>query len=227
LLFWTCFLLAFTSLLPLINPLGSALIFTDLVGNEPVSVYKSLAGKIALSTFVFLLVIEYLGSVVLGFFGLTLPVVQIAGGLVMAATAWRLLFEKDADAEASSNKKEVVPSNSDLSRFTGGIFYPYTFPITAGPGSLVTMLTLTAHVSSYPLAGKALAHGGYALAAIVLSAAVFFCYGYAPRILQTVSVPTVHGVLRVISFLLLCIGTQLVCGGIATFVTNFLHMVKI
>ena len=78
------FLLAFTALLPLGNPFGSALVFLGMVGEEPDAVYRQLAGRVAAGTFVFLLSIEYLGSVILGFFGIALPIVQVAGGLVIA-----------------------------------------------------------------------------------------------------------------------------------------------
>ena len=97
---WISFLLAFTALLPLINPIGSALIFLGLVGDESAAVYRQLARKIAVATVLFLVVIEFMGSFLLGFFGISLPVVQVTGGIIIAATAWSLLFESDAGATA-------------------------------------------------------------------------------------------------------------------------------
>ena len=76
-------MLAFTALLPLINPIGSALIFLGLVGDEPAQVYHQLARKIAMATFFFLVVIEFLGSLLLSFFGISLPIIQLTGGLVI------------------------------------------------------------------------------------------------------------------------------------------------
>lgn len=213
---WKAFLLAFTALFPLINPIGSALVFLGLVGVQPVAVYKQLARKIAVSTFGFLLVIEFVGSLLLSFFGISLPIVQITGGLVIAATAWTLLFEKDSAAHARNKHQEIADSMpADDEDFDGKIFYPFTFPITAGPGTLVVMVTLSAHASQNNLPRAAATHGGIALAAFFLSASVYLCYGYAPKLIKAVSPSTVNGILRVVAFILMCIGVQIGWNGVA------------
>ena len=223
-LIWNSLLLAFTALLPLINPIGSALVFLGLVGEEPAPVYRQLARRIAIATFGFLIVVQFLGSLILSFFGVSLPIVQVAGGLVIAATAWSLLFEKDAGADARNKNREIAGSmtgepDEDLS---GKIFYPFTFPITAGPGTLVVMLTLSAHAGQNMLAEKVQAHAGIAIASAVLSAFVYLCYGYAPRLTQSVSPSTVHGILRVIAFILMCIGVQIAWNGLSMLATGLL-----
>src|SRR5271165_4134533 len=121
---WISFLLAFTALLPLINPIGSALIFLGLVGNEPAATYRRLARKIAVATIAFLVIIEFLGSLILSFFGISLSVVQLTGGIVIAATAWSLLFENDAGANARKKNEEIAGA-SDCA-LEGKIFYPFT-----------------------------------------------------------------------------------------------------
>src|SRR6202453_4973289 len=98
LLLWKSFLLAFSALLPLINPLGSALVFLGLAGEAPPEVFRSLARRIAINNVIFLAVIELLGSAILNFFGISLPIVQLAGGVVIAAMGWRVLNEPDAGA---------------------------------------------------------------------------------------------------------------------------------
>src|SRR6266576_1698285 len=72
-LLWKYFALGFSALLPLINPLGSALIFLGLVGHAPIDAYRALARKIAINTVIFFAVIELVGSSVLGFFGISHP----------------------------------------------------------------------------------------------------------------------------------------------------------
>jgi multiple antibiotic resistance protein len=215
LLLWKSFLLALTALLPLVNPIGSALIFLGLVGDEPAELYRQIARRVAIATVGFLVVIQFIGSLLLRFFGISLPIVQVTGGLVIAATAWNLLFEKDAGANARDKHQEIaVPTPGD-NNIDGKVFYPFTFPITAGPGTLVVMLTLSAHASASTLATSAAAHGGIVLAAVVLGVSVYFCYGYAPRLIKTVSPSTVHGILRVIAFILMCIGVQIAWNGIS------------
>jgi multiple antibiotic resistance protein len=87
--------LAFSALLPLVNPLGDALVFLGLVGDAPRAVYRTLARKIAVSTTIFLVVIELVGTALLKFFGISLPVMQVSGGLVLAAMGWGLLNREE------------------------------------------------------------------------------------------------------------------------------------
>ena len=186
------------------------------MGDEPIAVYKNLARKIAMASIVFLIVIEFLGSLILSFFGISLPVVQVTGGAVIVATAWSLLFEKDAGANARNKNLEIGPNASiEDDGLYGKIFYPFTFPITAGPGTLVVMLTLSARVPTKDLPQMVAGHAGIVLAAAVLSASVYFCYGYAPRLIKAVSPSTVHGILRVVAFILLCIGVQIAWNGVS------------
>jgi len=87
------FALAFSALFPVINPLGSSLVFLGMVGEEREEVFRTLARKIAVSTALFLIVMDLVGAAVLKLFGISLPVVQLAGGLVLASMGWKLLNE--------------------------------------------------------------------------------------------------------------------------------------
>ncbi|HEY0340958.1 MAG TPA: MarC family protein [Steroidobacteraceae bacterium] len=220
---WTSFLLALTALLPLINPIGSALIFLGLVGDEPSRVYHQLARKIAMTTFVFLVVIEFGGSLLLDFFGISLPIIQLTGGLVIAATAWTLLFEKDAGSHAQGKHQEIADSLPDeADNLDAKVFYPFTFPLTAGPGSLAVMVTLSAHATGTGLLSRLQEHIGIILAVVALSASVYVCYAYAPKLIKAISPATVHGLLRIIAFILMCIGVQIAWNGLAQSVTKLM-----
>jgi multiple antibiotic resistance protein len=214
------FVLVFSALLPLINPLGSSLVFLGLVGIAPSATYKTLARKIAFNTILFLLAIELLGAALLSFFGISLPILQVAGGFVLAAMGWSLLNEKDASADAA---RKDIPPEASLSNLQQRTFYPYTFPITAGPGTIVVMLTLSAHASRKLLTESLLAHLGALLAIIALSLLVYLCYAYAPAITKKISPQTAHGIQRVIAFILLCIGVQIAWNGLQTLVLTMLQ----
>ena len=105
-LLWKSFLIAFSVLLPLINPLGSALVFLGLAGEAPPAVYRSLARKIAINNIIFLAIIELLGAAILNFFGISLPIVQLSGGIVIAAMGWSVLNERDARANVRNKEEE-------------------------------------------------------------------------------------------------------------------------
>jgi multiple antibiotic resistance protein len=210
--------LAFSALLPVINPLGSALVLLGLVGNAPASVYRALARKIAISTTLFLVIVELVGTALLEFFGISLPVVQVAGGLVLATMGWSLLNQQETTA--SPDQAEVTQAS--FGSLEQMVFYPLTFPVTAGPGCIVVTLTLSAHASVKGVVPEVMAHLGIALAIVVLSLLVFLCYGYAPRIKQHISPQTAHGILRVIAFVLLCIGVQITWNGVETLLKTLL-----
>lgn len=221
---WNSFLIAFSVLLPLINPLGSALVFLGLAGEAPPRVYRSLARRIAINNVIFLAVFELLGAAILNFFGLSLPIVQLAGGIVIAAMGWSVLNERDSGANSRNKKEESGDRGEiDMQHLEERIFYPFTFPITSGPGTLVGLLTLTAHISNRTLTVNILGHAGVFLAVVVLSVLVYFCYAYAPKITKAISASTAHGILRVVAFILLCIGVQIAWNGLSVLLAGTLR----
>jgi multiple antibiotic resistance protein len=208
------FALAFGALLPVINPIGSALLFMGVVGQAPPSVFRNLARRVALCTVLFLLIIELAGAGILVFFEISLPVVQFAGGFVLAAMGWQLLNKEDA-AKAPEESTARLPDDEGLAT---KVFYPLTFPLTAGPGCIVVAVTLSAHASRHSTADNVLAHLGIALAILAIGASVAVCYAYAPKITQKISPHTVQGILRVIAFVVLCIGVQIGRNGLEAMV---------
>jgi multiple antibiotic resistance protein len=208
----TFFGLAFSALLPLINPLGDALVFLGIVGPATPDVYRRLARRVAVNTTLFLILIEMGGAAIMKFFGVSLPVMQVSGGFVLAAMGWNLLSQSEATPVATRSEAAADPGVSSLESKS---FYPLTFPITAGPGCIVVMITLSAQASAQRGFADLAAHGGIALAVAALSGAVFVCYGFAPTIAARIKPETAHGLQRVIAFVLLSIGVQITWNGAA------------
>jgi len=195
--------------------MGSALVFLGLAGEASPEIYRSMARRIAINNVIFLAIIELLGAAILNFFGISLPIVQLSGGIVIAAMGWSVLNERDARAISRNKQKETDVRDETQSRYLEqGAFYPFTFPVTSGPGTLVALLTLTAHISDRVVSNDILAHVGVFLAIVVLSILVYFCYAYAPKITKIISPSTAHGILRVVAFILLCIGVQIAWNGL-------------
>ncbi len=213
-LLWTSFLLALSALLPIINPIGSALIFMGLVGDVPPAVYRSLARRIAINNIIFLAIFELVGAAILKFFGISLPIIQVAGGMVITSIGWSMLNQKDVDATVQSRQEEAEACNDIRTRaLAEKSFYPFTFPITSGPGTLVVTITLSARAAHTELLEYGLSHAGLLLAIVAISIICYFCYAYAPRLTRAVSPGTVHGVLRVMAFIVLSIGVQIAWNG--------------
>lgn len=212
--------LSFTALLPLINPIGGALFFLGIVGPAPAGVYRSLARSIAVNTAFFLFVVQAIGTATLKFFGISLPVMQVAGGLVLATMGWQMLNQSEPQKKSAADSVDDGHADS----LKNEAFYPLTFPITVGPGCVVVMVTVSAHASRETVVSAVAAHSGIALAIVILSASVYVCYGYAPAIAAKIRSQTVHGILRVIAFVLMCIGVQITWNGVDALLKTLLHV---
>ena len=223
-LVWKFFALGFSALLPLVNPLGSAFVFLGLVGLAPIGTYRSLARKIAVNTIIFLVVIALVGSSLLAFFGISLPIMQVSGGIVIAMIGWSLLNQKESTPSPEKTQAAMpAVTEAEIASLKGKAFYPFTFPITAGPGTLVVMLTLSIHARQPALAQTAFAYSGLLLAILFLSASVYVCYAYAPKIVHAISPTTAHGILRVVAFILFCIGIQITWNGLSDLIPSLLR----
>jgi multiple antibiotic resistance protein len=214
-LLWKYFALGFSALLPLVNPLGSALVFLGLVDHAPIEIYRSLARRIAINTVIFFVVIGLIGSSLLSFFGISLPIMQVSGGIVITMIGWSLLNQQDShpSAEKTAAAQPAV-TETEINSLKSKAFYPFTFPITAGPGCIVVMLTLSVHARQPVITQTLLAYAGLFAASILLSASVYLCYAYAPKIVRSISPATAHGIVRVIAFILFSIGIQITWNGL-------------
>jgi multiple antibiotic resistance protein len=224
LLVWKFFALGFSALIPLVNPLGSAFVFLGLVGLAPIETYRSLARKIAINTIIFLIVVALIGSSLLSFFGISLPIMQVSGGIIIAMIGWGLLNQKDS-APSAEKTQAALPAvtQPEIAGLSSKAFYPFTFPITAGPGCIVVMLTLSVHARQPIITQTLLAYVGLLIAIVVLSGSVYLCYAYAPKIVRSISPATAHGILRVVAFILFCIGIQIAWNGLSALVPPLLH----
>ena len=199
--------LAFSALLPVINPLGSALLFLGLVGDAPQPLIRELSRKIAITTTLFLISIELLGTAFLGFFGISLPVVQVGGGMILVAMGWATLMEKDEACDKDARK------GIESQDVYGRAFYPLTLPLTVGPGSISVAITLGANAARrhalHPLTILT-ALVGFALIAL----SIFLCYGFADRLARSLGRSATMVITKLSSFLLVCIGVQIGWNGI-------------
>ena len=125
------FALAFSALLPLINPLGSALVLLGLVGNAPASVFRDLARKIAIRTTLFLAVVELVGTCAAGILW-----DFSSGSAGRRRTGPRLHGDGTLlnQHEVKVDPDRTRVAETSLGTLEQKIFYPLTFPVTAGPG---------------------------------------------------------------------------------------------
>lgn len=198
-------LLAAAALFPIVNPLGIAPIFLTLSQGLSDDQRRTLAGKVALNGVILLLASLLVGDVVLRFFGVSVPVVQIAGGLVVASLGWRLLNAPDQDP--SEHKPESYAS------MEAKALYPLTLPLTVGPGSISVAITLGANFPSTPqpfLWDVASA----TLGILLVGLSIYVSFAYADVVTRRLGPRGLAMVMRLTAFILLCIGVQIVWNGI-------------
>jgi len=211
--------LILSALFPIVDPLGGAPIFLTLTREYTRSERTLLSWRIALNSFFLLIGSYFIGTHILAFFGISLPVVQVGGGLVVISAGWTLLKQKDDDDDPQSAKRNV--QDHDPLRHA---FYPLTLPLTVGPGSISIAITLGADAPYH--------HGFHLmaiLAAIVgcalLALSILLCYGFSDRLARILGATGMTVIMQLTSFLLVCIGVQILWNGLSTLLASLpLHV---
>jgi len=205
-------LLVITALFPIVNPLGSAPLFLSLTHYYSADERRLLSRRIALNSVVLIVCSYFIGTHILAFFGISLPVVQVGGGLVLTSTGWAMLKQKDDD-----NTKAEVHRTVDQHDLFAKAFYPLTLPLTVGPGSISVAITLGANEPHTRILFSVI---GAVLGAVLISASVYLCYAFADRLAQALGATAMSVIMRLSSFLLVCIGVQIIWNGLSTLLNS-------
>jgi len=193
----------YTALFSIINPLGGAFVFFAITRALPPPDRERLSGRVGLYMWVTLLAALFGGISLLSFFGISLPVLRVAGGIIVALTAWQVLTTSED------------PMSSSLPRLAEGreaanlAFFPLTMPLTIGPGSISVAIALGADAPSR-LKERLLAAAISALAVTLISVTTYLCYRFADRLTRLLGPTGTNIIVRVSGFLLFCIGIQIV-----------------
>ena len=209
-------LLVVGALFPIVNPLGSAPIFLVLTRGVSDQGRAKLARTIAVNGLVLMVVSIFIGTHILGFFGISLPVVQVGGGLVVVSTGWALLRRSDDEGATEDAKRPCNEGN-----YMRQAFYPLTLPLTVGPGSIAVAITVGANRTEgsewrWPLIV------GLLLGALAIAASIYLSYRFAERIAAALGDAAMNVVIRLSSFILVCIGVQISWNGLSALLRSVL-----
>ncbi len=196
---------SFLALFPILNPPAMAPIFLDMTSALPDADRHRLAGLIGKYTFMLLFCVLVAGGWLLKIFGISVPVIRIAGGLLLFNTAWQML---NSESRFSPAEQEELKT-----RMTSRAFFPMTMPVTAGPGSIAVTLTLVpagSLLSSQTWLKFAADAAGIALAAL----SVFLFYRYSENFLRRLGRAGAQTISKISAFILLAIGVQIIWDGI-------------
>ena len=209
------FLLAFPAFFSIVNPPGAAFIINEVTPGFTAAERARLANRVALYSLLVMLVALWGGAYVLNFFGISLGALRIAGGGVVALSAWNLL-----NAPERQEARKTEQAGARVGRVEEIAFFPLTMPFTTGPGTISVAITLGAErpPSGHGLLGFFL---GVSAAAAAIALCVWVAYRSAGRIGGLVGETGRRTIARLSAFLLLCIGVQIILNGVADIATTW------
>lgn len=201
-------LLILSALFPIVNPLGGAPIFLTMTRDYSGADRRTLAWRVSVNSFFLLICSCLVGTHILTFFGISIPVVQVGGGLVVISTGWIMLKQNDEDNSPGGNERKRVNPQNEFKN----AFYPLTLPLTVGPGSISVAITLGANVPQH--------HGwnflgmlAIFIGSFIIAVTIFLCYGFSDRLAWALGATAMSVIMRLSSFLLVCIGVQILWNG--------------
>jgi len=208
--------LVIAALLPIVNPLSSAPIFLAMTTWCSTDMRQALARRIAVNGFTLLFVSIFIGSHILAFFGISPPVMPVGGGLLVAATGWRLLDPR-ADQLTAADATPWAPDE-----IVRRAFYPLTLPLTVGPGSISVAITLGANTTRTHIALWAFITA-ILIALTLVAVSIHVCYRFAENMARLLGRNGTSIFLRLSSFILLCIGVQIFWNGASALLGSLAH----
>jgi multiple antibiotic resistance protein len=212
--FWGLAFVGFVALFPPVNPIGTAVVLDPFLHHLTRAERRIAAAKIALYCFLICAVTLLVGSWLFQLFGISLPVVRIAGGILICRTGWQLL---SSDDEAKSSAETSSPGRHK--NVEDILFYPLAFPMTTGAGTISVLLTLSAHSHDDAWAPHLINLSAIFLAIVLMSILIYVCYAFTPAVLGKLGPRGEQIVNRLSAFLVFCVGLQIAATGLQ-------HLVK-
>jgi len=202
------FLLVFAAIFPVVNPPGAALVFLGLTRTATSEIRRILAWRVARNSFFVLVGSLLLGALILQFYGISVSILRVAGGFVVAVSGWKLLSERShRDSEGVTD----VPSQFDI---LTQAFYPLTLPLTTGPGTIAVVISIGLSKESYTgLLEETIFVVACLLAVAAIAAIIFFCFSYADRVQRLLGQGGTDIAARLFAFILFCLGVQILWSG--------------
>lgn len=204
------FLFVLVAMLPILNPAATAPIFLSMTEGASPPTRTLLARRIARNMFWLMTGSMLIGSYVLDFFGISLPIVRVGGGLILASVAWRLLGATPTTPDSRASLAEAFTPDH-LHRQA---FYPLTFPISCGPASISVAITVGVALHDVELVVSVARMGGALLALALIGVLLYLAFRYGEHFLRLIGEAGTAVFLRLTAFILLCLGVQIVWDGL-------------
>lgn len=218
------FVAVFAALFPVVNPLGDGPIFLNMVQSCSERVRKKLARDVSINCFALLLGSMLIGPQLLLFFGISLPALKLAGGAVVIAMGWNLLNQQGSSDHNTDSSNGITDETAD-----GSAFFPLTMPLTVGPGSIATAISLVAaqqDEKSFHFLSELPSVIGATLALVALSLVIYLVYRESSGIQKMLGANGTNVLMRLFAFILLAIGVQIFLGGLSGYAIELSKLIS-
>jgi multiple antibiotic resistance protein len=206
---WHTMALVPVTLLPIINPLSAAAVFSLTAGTEPRAI-RQLARQVAINCWFVLVGSLFIGTYVLELFGISVPIVRIAGGLLVATSAWRMLNRNDDDEMPVAVKRAQLGS---LSRTESSSAVSFRLRSRSPPGRVRSPHRSPSAPASRQPALYVMTALAVTIGATVTVAVVYLVYRNASALMVRLGEVGMLVMTRLLAFVLLCIGISIVWAG--------------
>jgi multiple antibiotic resistance protein len=200
------YLIVLAALFPIVNPPGAALVFYSLTKRIPAADRRTLAQRVAINAFFVMVGAFLVGAFILRAYGISLPILRVAGGFIVAMSGWKLLNE-------GSDKSAEENFVADKAHYASQAFYPFTLPLTTGPGTIAVLVSLGLSRLAYDEELRFFFAG--ILAIITMAAAIYGCFAFSDRVEKILGRAGTDIAVRLSAFILFCLGVQIIWTGVS------------
>lgn len=196
--------IAFTLLFPLLNPIGAVPAFSSLTANDTPEFKKVQARKTAINVTIILILFFFIGQLLLDFFGISIGVLRIAGGLIVANSAWQMVTSREEIQNTEMSKIQ----NRDIS------FMPMAMPLLSGPGSIGGVIGLSF------IAKDLDDHIGYVIGILLLGLVTYILLRFSVSLMNKLGKNGINVLTKMMGFFILAIAVNLVYNGVMDLISK-------
>jgi multiple antibiotic resistance protein len=202
------YLIVLAALFPIVNPPGAALVFFSLTKRGSAADRRHLAQRVAINSFFVMAASFLIGAFILRAYGISLPILRVAGGFIVAMSGWKLLNE-------GSDKGANGDFIADKAHYASQAFYPLTLPLTTGPGTIAVLVSLGLSRSAYGDDQDLRFFVAGLLAITTMAAAIYGCFAFSDRVQKILGRAGTDIAVRLSAFILFCLGVQIIWTGVS------------
>lgn len=213
--------LSIAAIFPVVNPPGSALVFLNMTKRASVATRRTLARRVAINSFFVMIISLLAGPFILRIYGISIPLLRVAGGLVVAAAGWKLLNE------GSEKDTEELTTQANKASYASQTFFPMTMPLTTGPGTIAVLISLGFSREGYAnMLGELSFLAIVLLATVIIAITIYFCFAYSHWVQTALGHAGADVALRLSAFILFCLGIQIIWAGASELLPDALNSIS-